>query len=152
MGATPGIPQGGLMEARGVLIAPSVTGPDLEAIARAAKQLIGLDLDLQGDSILGVDVSWSLVVSVPLAAFLGQLAKKLGEEAHEHLAKFVRGIAKRKGRGEVRIIDEREKRLELVLTSDLPDSAFSSLLASPPSRRGITEFHHASGRWRTKNR
>jgi hypothetical protein len=144
--------------ARAALPAQVLMGPDFapSGAAELAEQLrlLGLDPSLDpAPELRGADVTWLVLASLPLAAFLGTLGTKLAEDGYAGLRDLVVRIARhgrRSGAGTHALLLEDEGTGTLVeLDEALPDESYRRLFEVDLSANAgvMLRYEARTGRW-----
>jgi hypothetical protein len=99
----------------------------------------------------GQELTWLVLVSLPLSGFLTTLGASMAEEAHKGLCRLVRRVL---GRGEALpdraralVLEDRTSGAFVVLDLDLPDEAYSALFSTDLDTGATFRFDPAQHRW-----
>jgi hypothetical protein len=102
------------------------------------------------------DLSWLVLVSLPLQAFLTAVGSKLAEDAHHGLRDLVGRLISRNrpaaGAQRPMVLRDAATGLQIVLEPDLPDDGYRQLVGLDLSqfRLGPVHYDRSLGRWRSE--
>jgi hypothetical protein len=102
------------------------------------------------------ELSWLVLVSLPLQAFLSNVGSRLADDAYQALRAVVRRLAHRDrptpGDQRPMVLRDVASGLQVVLESDLPDGAYRQLLALDLSQFQFGPVHYDRHRcrWRSE--